>query len=294
MTSGCCTSKATPLRGPAPRPIRGTIRELMEHNLAQVRELLTRYGKIDLIFFDGAAGAAQATGLAARPQNPGHPRRNEDPGAEAAGPADARSVGGELHDGHRMALQADERGLQVGHGADQDAHRGPREGRQPAVERRPRSGRRDSLRADPAPPRAGALALRQRRGDLRHSAVDRYQRRLHLVHQGEGGRHGVRLRDQRALGVGHLAGIHLQERAGHEGHRGRGRRPDGRKPLLVQGTMQGNLEAATRRPARSGDVRPAALHRLQMAQSDRDPPDPRRADTGRQVICAHELHGELL
>ena len=50
---GCSTNKATRSRRTRPEANPKNNPELMRHNLAQVRELLTGYGKIDFIFFDG-------------------------------------------------------------------------------------------------------------------------------------------------------------------------------------------------------------------------------------------------
>jgi hypothetical protein len=100
---GTTVSRARPEVNPLNNP------ELMAHNKAQVTELLTNYGFIDMMFYDGEASRAQATDLGTLATDAGHPRRHGHAGAAHPGQPAARAVGGQLHAGHPVGLQADPR-----------------------------------------------------------------------------------------------------------------------------------------------------------------------------------------
>ena len=90
--------------------------ELRDYDKRQVKELLTDYGPIDIMFLDAFDNAAirqyihelQPNCLVTRGEM-------NTPEQHIPDAPDARPVGGQLHHGHAVALQADQRELQVRH-----------------------------------------------------------------------------------------------------------------------------------------------------------------------------------
>ncbi len=158
--------------------------QLMRHNLAQVRELLTQYGKIDFIFFDGEPAQLKQLAWQLDPQilvTRGEMTTPEQrlPGTPLRGPWEANFTMGT-----EWPFKPTNEDYKSGTEIIEMLVENPRQGRQPAAERRARPGWNPAVRADSPPARAGTLDVDQRRRRLRHSALDRYQRKVGLVHEG--------------------------------------------------------------------------------------------------------------
>ena len=155
----------------------------MDYDQAQIREIAHAIRPDRHLLHRRSGRGPSRPVLAIAAEYRGHARRDEHARAIRARRAAGRPLGGQHDDGHPVAVQADQRVVQVGHGVDRAADRDPGQGGQLPLEYRSEARRRDPHRAGGAAPRGGLVELHQRRGDLRRRAVDRDQRRQHLVHE---------------------------------------------------------------------------------------------------------------
>ena len=81
---------------------------LLEHDRAQLRELLTNYGKIDVIFLDGPAEGSDGSLLGTPARHRGDPRGDGDARAVHPRRAAEGTVGVLHHHGHLVAISADQ------------------------------------------------------------------------------------------------------------------------------------------------------------------------------------------
>ena len=245
--------------------------ELMQHNLAQVRELLTGYGKIDFIFFDGEPDQLKQLAWKLDPQilvTRGEMKTPEQnlPGKPLPGPWEANFT----------------MGTEWPFKPTNEEYKSGTELIKMLLEVRAKGG---NLLLNIGPDPDGVIPFEQTRR-LRELALwlfvngeAIYNIRPWIV-TNEGSLWFTKAKDADTVYAFETnvpwewatwREFTPQDRARQQGHRGGGRRPDRRKPLLVQRIVQGHLAAGRRRPAHPRHVRPATLHRLQMAEPHRHP-----------------------
>ncbi len=167
-------------------------RSFLDYERGQIEELLTRYGDIFMLWFDGKCDPLKKH--AWRVRQDVFIGRGEIPTPGAGDPREGRRPGlGELHDDELSVVVPPRRGRpHVGRGhPEPHPHPGPRRQHAPqhrAPARRPdRPGRRGS------PPRTRPMDDALRRGGPRRPALERHERGRCLAHPAAGRRDGLRL-----------------------------------------------------------------------------------------------------
>ena len=186
---------------------------LMKLDLAQMRELMTNYGPIDIVFLDGEPQGLRDLAWKLQPNTIVTRGAIQTPELYVPGiPLEGR-LGGQLHHGHGVAVPAAKRSVQDGRAGDRHPGGDARQGRQPAVEHRPEARRRTAHRAGGTPARSGAVDASEPGVHLQRAPLGDHQRTEHLVHQGEERRHGLRHREAAAaLGSRPMARFRFEER----------------------------------------------------------------------------------
>jgi hypothetical protein len=252
-----------PRPGVTPKEVPG----LLEHDQAQLRELLTRYGPIDIMFLDGPAEGLRELCWQLQPDVVVTRGAIETPEQRVPGVAIDRPWESCITMGtawqYKPTHEQYKSGTQLIELLIETRAKGG------SAQRRPEAGRRAGDRAGGAPARDRALESGLRRVDRRRASLGDHQRGRRLVHEAQSRRHRLRLPDEAGrLDARRVEALHASVGQGDGPHGRDGPQPDGRGARVSSRCgSAAAVDAGRERAAPLRDDGAAALRRPTVAES---------------------------